>query len=81
MNIHGKLIDIYGITFTGFSGSSKYKEGEFMLTQSESVEFSKTLPKADILFNHDCDYGAEVARFNKVSLCKNVFRYFKFKNL
>jgi Icc-related predicted phosphoesterase len=49
------------ISITGLSGSSKYKEHDFMLTQSESLRLAKKLPKVDILFSHDCAAGSVVA--------------------
>ncbi|MEE0929913.1 MAG: metallophosphoesterase family protein [Acutalibacteraceae bacterium] len=54
-NIHGKVIDIYGIKIAGLQGSIRYKLSDAPLyTDDESVEISKTIPYTDILISHDC---------------------------
>jgi len=56
-NIHGKLVEIDGVKFIGFQGSSKYKQGDYpMYTQKESIEVYKKLEKADVLISHDSPY-------------------------
>lgn len=45
-NIHGQCIECCGYTFAGFSGSARYKNGDYpMFTQRESLKFSKKLKK------------------------------------
>lgn len=56
-NIHGKYVEYFGYGFTGFSGSARYKNGEYpMFTQYESLKLGNKLKKADILFSHDAGY-------------------------
>ncbi len=56
-DIHCKTVSLDGFTIAGFGGSHRYKNGDYpMLTQKESVELTKLLPKADILISHDAPY-------------------------
>jgi len=54
-DIHGKLVEKNGVSFAGFQGSSRYKDGPFPLyTQEESLKLD--IPKADVLISHDRIY-------------------------
>lgn len=56
-DIHGKIVDVNGIRFAGFSGSVKYKNGPYaMFSQRESLNIAKSLPEADVLLSHDKAY-------------------------
>lgn len=56
-NIHGRRIEYCGYSFAGFSGSARYKNGDYpMFTQRESINLGRKLPKADILISHDSMY-------------------------
>lgn len=56
-NIHGKYAEYFGYSFAGFSGSARYKHGDYpMFTQRESLNLGKELKKADILISHDSGY-------------------------
>ena len=56
-DIHCKAISVKGYTIAGFGGSHRYKNGDYaLMTQKESVELSKLIPKADILISHDSPY-------------------------
>lgn len=53
-NIHGKVLRIGWVTFTGFQYSEKYSDNSsrLMYTQDESLDVARSLPKADILLSH-----------------------------
>lgn len=56
-NIHGQCIKCCGYKFAGFSGSARYKYGDYpMFTQLESLNLGTKLKKADILISHDSGY-------------------------
>ena len=56
-DIHCKTISIGNCTIAGFGGSHRYKNGDYpMMTQNESIELTKLIPKADILISHDAPY-------------------------
>ncbi len=56
-NIHGKCVEYCGYSFAGFSGSARYKNGDYpMFTQVESLNIGRKLKKADILISHDSGY-------------------------
>lgn len=56
-NIHGKYVEYCGYSFAGFSGSARYKCGNYpIFTQRESLNLGKKLKKADILISHDSGY-------------------------
>lgn len=56
-NLHGKVIEMDGVSFAGFGGSVRYKHGAYtMFSQNESLDIAKTLPAADILISHDKAY-------------------------
>lgn len=56
-NIHGQRIECCGYTFAGFSGSARYKNGDYpMFTQFESLRFGAKLNKANILLSHESMY-------------------------
>lgn len=56
-NIHGRCVERCGYSFAGFSGSSRYKHGDYpMFTQRESLNLGNKLEKADILLSHDSMY-------------------------
>lgn len=53
-NLHGKKIEINGISFSGWQGSLKYKEENYLgYTQEESLLMMNNIPNADILISHD----------------------------
>ena len=46
-NIHGKVVNVNGVTFAGMGGSHRYKEGNYaMLTHEESIEIAKEIIKS-----------------------------------
>ena len=56
-NIHGKRYRIGDFVIAGFGGCYRYKDhkktdGICLMTDEESLEFAKNLPKADILVSH-----------------------------
>lgn len=56
-NIHRQCVERCGYSFAGFSGSARYKYGDYpMFTQRESLNLCKRLKKADILISHDSGY-------------------------
>ena len=56
-DLHGKAKTIKGVSFAGISGSLRYKPSSNMfLTQRESIDIAKKLPKADVLITHDKAY-------------------------
>ncbi|MCM1270121.1 MAG: metallophosphoesterase family protein [Ruminococcus flavefaciens] len=56
-NIHGQCMECCGYTFAGFSGSARYKNGDYpMFTQFESLGLGAKLNKANILISHDSGY-------------------------
>ena len=60
-NIHGKRIDVNGISFAGLGGSVKYKKGScVMYSQNESLGIAKALPEADVLISHDKAYLGKI---------------------
>lgn len=53
-NIHNKLINVNGVNLIGWGGSYRYKRSiDLAFSDEESIEFAKTMPKADILISHD----------------------------
>jgi len=53
-DLHGKRLDVAGISFSGFQGSVRYKRGPYtMFSQKESLEVMANIPAADILISHD----------------------------
>lgn len=65
-NIHGKVVEIGGLRFTGFDGSIRYKHGSYvMYSHKESLQIAKGLPKVDILLSHDKAFaGSKLAIFS-----------------
>lgn len=56
-DLHGKVKTIDGVTFAGIGGSLRYKRSNYMfLTQQQSIDVAKNLPKADVLITHDKPY-------------------------
>ncbi|MDO5399180.1 MAG: metallophosphoesterase [bacterium] len=56
-NIHGIIKEVNGYRIAGFSGSVRYKNGDYpMFTQEEASHILRNLPKADILISHDGMY-------------------------
>lgn len=49
-----KVVSHQGVTFTGVSGSLKYKSTGIMVTQEEANQWD--IPKADVLLSHDSGY-------------------------
>ena len=57
-DLHGKVKTIDGVTFAGIGGSLRYKRSNYMfLTQQQSIDIAKSLPKADVLISHDKPYS------------------------
>ncbi len=57
-DIHGKRVEKNGVSFAGFQGGSRYKDGKFTLySQEESLEVE--IPKADVLISHDRIYDTK----------------------
>lgn len=63
-HLHGQLYKIIPTTkietatYTGWSGSHKYKDTQYYgYTQEQSVSEFKAIPKANILFSHDGPYN------------------------
>lgn len=56
-DLHGKVKTIDGVSFAGIGGSLRYKpSGNMFLTQQQSIDIAKKLPKADVLITHDKPY-------------------------
>lgn len=56
-DLHGRNKTIKGVSFAGIGGSLRYKPSDNMfLTQRESIDIAKKLPKADVLITHDKPY-------------------------
>lgn len=56
-DLHGKVKTIDGVTFAGIGGSLRYKRSNYMfLTQQQSIDVAKNLPRADVLITHDKPY-------------------------
>ena len=56
-DLHGKVKTIDGVSFAGIGGSLRYKRSNYMfLTQQQSIDVAKSLPKADVLITHDKAY-------------------------
>lgn len=77
-DLHCKKTDILGITIAGFSGSSRYKLGNYaMFSQKESIVEEKRCPPCDVLISHDTVYkGFSCADSAHVGL-KGITRYIK----
>lgn len=57
-NIDNKIYKYKNITFTGFSGSSKYKDTQiYSYTQEEATIKCNNLKKSNILISHDGPFG------------------------
>lgn len=58
-NLHDKEIQIKDVSFVGFEGSHKYKEGKYpMYTQEEAESILKEYPGAEVFISHDGSFGA-----------------------
>ena len=56
-DLHGRSKTINGVSFVGMGGSLRYKPSDNMfLSQRESIDVTKKLPKADVLITHDKAY-------------------------
>lgn len=56
-NIHEQCVERCGYSFAGFSGSPRYKHGDYpMFSQRESLKLGNKLQKADVLLSHDSMY-------------------------
>ena len=56
-DLHGKVKTIDGVTFAGIGGSLRYKPSNYMfLTQQQSIDIAKKLPRADVLITHGKAY-------------------------
>lgn len=74
-NIHGKCIEVNGITFLGMQGSIRYKRGPYnTYTQEESIEISRTLEKADVLLTHAAAFDTQSTNIAHVGL-KGILEY------
>jgi Icc-related predicted phosphoesterase len=78
-DMDGLVFGTGNFTFAGIGGSHAYKSGEFMLTQEQSLKIAKSTPKADILFTHDCAFGALPSNHNDPAHCglKGIAWYLK----
>lgn len=57
-DLHGKVKTIDGVSFVGIGGSLRYKRSNYMfLTQQQSIDIAKSLPKADVLISHEKPYS------------------------
>lgn len=57
-DLHDKVKTIDGVSFVGIGGSLRYKRSNYMfLTQQQSIDVAKSLPKADVLISHDKPYS------------------------
>lgn len=57
-DLHGKVKTIDGVSFAGIGGSLRYKRSNYMfLTQQQSIDIAKQLPKANVLISHDKPYN------------------------
>lgn len=64
-DVNGKAIELgrTGLILTGMEGSVRYKEPEYQpisMTQEESLEKAKRIPKANIIIAHDGPYGCNI---------------------
>lgn len=79
-NIHNKVIEHNGITFSGLQGAARYKRGPFcMYSQEESIKISEGIPPADIFLTHagyeDSHHGLEgIERY--IKRCKPKFHIY-----
>ena len=56
-DLHGRSKTINGVSFAGIGGSLRYKpSGNMFLSQRESIDIAKKLPRADVLITHDKAY-------------------------
>lgn len=75
INLHGDIQECRGWTLVGIAGSSKYKDGPYvMITQHESKKVADKLPRADILLTHDSMYQTHDDAPNKEGL-QGITRY------
>lgn len=76
--INGRCVSFNGFTIAGIEGSNRYKNTKelVMLTQKESLEVAKQLPKADILISHDSCFKKFGKAPNNCGL-KGISRYIK----
>ena len=53
-NIHGKVVEIYGVKIAGIGGCVRYKNdnARLFLTEGESVDLASAMEPADILITH-----------------------------
>ena len=57
-NLNGNLVEINGVRIMGIQGSFRYKPGDYpSFSQEDSVDFTRQLPSADILFSHDSPFN------------------------
>lgn len=57
-NLHGEKIKINNVSFLGFEGSNRYKEGKYpMYTQEEADSILKEYPDTEVFVSHDGSYG------------------------
>lgn len=57
-NIHGKVININGVTIAGIGGIFKHKNSSVyaLYTHEENLDIAKHMKEADILISHDRPY-------------------------
>ena len=75
-DIHCKAVEICGVTIAGFSGSNRYKNGNYcMMTQKESIEAAKKIPPCDVFISHDSVYKYQLHPDNAHLGLKGISRY------
>lgn len=52
VNLHNKIYEYAGMTWGGFQGCLRYKNGDLMYTEEEAKIFSDTFPRVDVLLLH-----------------------------
>ena len=76
-DISGTVYEYKGVRFAGLDGSFGYKEGSYPShTQYESLEISKSLPKADVLITHDMmfdDSGRDMAHCGLIGITHYIY--------
>ncbi len=76
INLNGRTITVNGVTFSGISGSHRYKNGNYvMLSQKESIIAAKELQPAEILISHDTAYRVMGRTDNAHCGLKGISKY------
>lgn len=77
VDLSEKAKEIYGVTFTGLSGSVRYKNEDCpMMTQEESLERAEDIPDADIFITHDKPlFSEDIIKEDAHSGLKGIGKY------